>query len=99
MATQTKKTNPHDIVKPTQLQEERISKILALLAERQDGMYRDELMQALGIPQPTLHYLVKYARTHGWIVCQTKYYINPHNVMVAGGKVIRLQTAEGCVTA
>lgn len=72
-----------------------ISQMLSLLAK--EPMYRADLASAMAVSYGTLQAIVKYARVNGWIVSQGKYYINPHNVMVADGKVIRKNKMEVCI--
>lgn len=91
--TQNKKT----LQRQAERREARINQMLALLAV--SPMYRRELASAMNISLCVLYYLVKYAREQNWIVCQGKYYLNPHTVMVAGGKVVRMMVDESCVTA
>ena len=76
--------------------EARIDQMLTLLAKR--PMYHDELAKEMKISLYPLYHVVRYAKDNNWIVSQGRYHLNPHTVMVAGGKVIRLQTEEGCVT-
>lgn len=68
--------------------------MLALLAEK--PLFRAELARGMAVSYGTLQAIVRYARMNGWIVSQGKYYINPHNVMVADGKVIRTNKIEVC---
>lgn len=82
-------TNPKTLKRQAERTETRINKMLALLAVR--PLYRDELAREMSISLGTLLPLVRYARTHGWIVAQGKYYINPHNVFVADGKIVKNQ--------
>jgi len=69
------------------LQEVRVTQLLSLLAKR--PLYRDEICRAMGISLKTMYKLTGYARSQCWIVVQGKYYINPHTVMVADGKIVR----------
>lgn len=85
-------TNPKTPKRQAERTEARINKMLALLAVR--PRYRDELAREMSISLGTLIPLVKYARAHGWIVAQGKYYINPHNVMVADGKIVKNKMTE-----
>lgn len=71
-----------------------ISQMLTLLAK--GPMYRADLARAMSVSYGTLQAIVLYARINGWIVSQGKYYINPHNVLVVDGKVIRTNTMEVC---
>lgn len=80
-------TNPKTLKRQAERTEARINKTLALLAVK--PLYRDELAREMAISLGTLIPLVRYARTQGWIVAQGKYYINPHNVFVADGKIIK----------
>lgn len=67
--------------------EARINQMLTLLAEK--PLYRDDLAKKMGISLFTLYYVTRYAKEQGWVVSQGKYYLNPNNIMVVGGKVIR----------
>ena len=87
-------TNPKTLQRQLAQRERYVSQLLALLAER--PLYRADLARAMAVSYGTLQAIVRYARINGWIVSQGKYYINPHNVMVADGKVIRTNTMEVC---
>lgn len=81
MATVTKKQ--------AERREARIHKMLALLAEK--PYYRNDLAREMGISYYTLYFLTSYAIEQNWIVSQGKYYLNPNTVMVAGGKVVKVE--------
>lgn len=85
-------TNPRTLKRQLERREVYISKMLALLADR--PLYRAELARAMAVSYGTLHAIVRYARVNGWIVSQGRYYINPHNVMVADGKIIKMEAVK-----
>lgn len=85
-------TNPKTLKRQLAQRERFISQMLTLLAK--GPMYRADLARAMAVSYGTLQAIVRYARINGWIVSQGKYYINPHNVFVADGKVIRTNKME-----
>ncbi len=68
--------------------EARVTQVLALLAEK--PYFKGDLEKAMGISSFTLYHVIRYAKEQNWIVSQGRYYLNPHTVYVAGGKVVRL---------